>query len=304
MPAKVILNPYSNRWNAQKRWPEAIAALRAAGVDFELAVTERPGHATELAEAAVRAGFSPILVAGGDGTIGEVINGLARAQGDGQWGPLGIIPLGTANDLVCNLKLPLDLPSAARVIAAGKTRSMDVISVNGKYFDNNSAIGLEPFVSAIQVRIKWIEGVLRYLAAALLGIFANPHWQAHLEWDGGQFDGPVSLVTVGNGAVTGGLFYMAPHADPFDGKLTFVNAYRATSLGLLQLLPQAMKPEGKWVESKGIHEIHATWLKIRLDRPSPAHADGELFPAEVTELEYRVHPGRVQMLLPKREFLK
>jgi len=298
MPAKVILNPYSNRWNAKKRWPEAIAALRAAGVEFELAVTEYHGHATELAEAAVRAGFSPILVAGGDGTLGEVINGLARAQGDGPWGPLGIIPLGTANDLACNLKLPLDLPSAAKVIAAGKTRLMDVNSVNGKYFDNNSAIGLEPFVTSIQVRITWMRGVLRYLTAAVLGILSNPRWQAHMEWDDGQYDGPISLVSVGNCAVTGGLFYMAPHANPFDGKLTFMLGYRSTSLGLFRLLPETMKPEGKFVTLPGIREVHATWLKIKLDRPTPAHADGELFPAEVSELEYRVHPGKIQMLMP------
>jgi diacylglycerol kinase (ATP) len=298
MPAKVILNPYANRWNAKKRWPAAIAALRAAGVSFELAVTEGPGHAAELAEAAVRAGFSPIIVAGGDGTLGEVINGLARAQGIGPWGPLGIIPLGTANDLAINLKLPLDLPSAAKVIAAGNTRPMDVLSVNGRYFDNNSAIGLEPFVTKIQMRITWIKGILRYLTAALIGIFANPHWQAQIEWDEGRYTGPISLVSVGNGAVTGGLFYMAPHASPFDGKMTFIYGYRASALGLLRLLPETMKPEGAWVNSKGVREINATWLKIKLDRPSPAHSDGELFKDEVTEVEYRVHPGQVQVLLP------
>jgi YegS/Rv2252/BmrU family lipid kinase len=298
MLAKVILNPYANRWNAKKSWPQAIAALRAAGIDFELAVTEHRGHAVELAETAIQAGFSPIIVAGGDGLLGEVVNGLARAQGDGLWGPVGILPLGTANDLAHNLNLPLDLPSAARVIAAGKTRPMVVISVNGKYFDNNSAIGLEPLVTSIQVRMTRVQGVVRYLTAAMLGILSNPHWQAHLEWDDGQYDGPISLVTVGNGAVTGGLFYMTPHADPFDGKLTFVVGYRATSLGLLRLLPATMRPEGQWVTSKDVREIHATWLKIRLDRPSPLHADGELFPGKATDIEYRVHPGRIQMLMP------
>src|SRR5512137_212209 len=104
MTAKIILNPYSNRWNAQKRWPEADAALKAAGVDFELVVSEHPRHVTELAEQAARQGFSPIVAAGGDGTIGETVNGLARAARDDKslLGPFGVLPLGSANDLVDN----------------------------------------------------------------------------------------------------------------------------------------------------------------------------------------------------------
>ena len=197
MTAKVILNPYSNRWNAKKRWPEAEAALRAAGVDFELVVSERPHHVIELAEQAAREGFSPIIAAGGDGTIGEVVNGLARAakSANDPLGPFGIIPLGSANDLVDNLKLPRNLGEAARVIAAGKTRLMDVGSVNGLYFANNSAIGLEPYITLIQQRITWIKGMFRYLAATVRGILDKPLWMGKVEWDDGQYDGPISLVT-------------------------------------------------------------------------------------------------------------
>ena len=144
MTAKVILNPYSNRWNAKARWPEAEAALKTAGVDFEMVISEGPGGIAELAEQAARQGFSPIIAAGGDGTIGEAVNGLAHAAQSEKdlLGPLGILPLGSANDLVDNLGLPTDLTEAARVIAAGKTRLMDLGYVNGFYFANNSAIGL------------------------------------------------------------------------------------------------------------------------------------------------------------------
>ena len=79
MTAKVILNPYSNRWNSQKRWPEAESALKAAGVDFDLADLAKKGQIVELAEQAVREKCSPIIVAGGDGSIGDAANGLMRA---------------------------------------------------------------------------------------------------------------------------------------------------------------------------------------------------------------------------------
>jgi diacylglycerol kinase (ATP) len=301
MTAKVILNPYSNRWNAQARWPQAEAALKAAGVDFELVISERPRHIVELAEQAARAGFSPIIAAGGDGTIGETVNGLARAAGSDREpvGPFGILPLGSANDLVDNLGLPRDLNEAASVIAAGKTRAMDLGYVNGFYFANNSAIGLEPYITLVQQRITWIKGMIRYLVAAVRGIMDNPQWTAKIEWDDGVYEGPVLLATVGNGPRTGGVFYMAPHADPFDGKLTFVYGYRKTRGQIFKLLPLTMKPgEGSYVEKEGIWERQATWVKIHVEGPAPAHTDGEIFSTGIQDLEYRIFPGRLKILIP------
>ena len=300
MTAKVILNPYSNRWKAKARWPEAEAALKAAGVDFELVISERPGHIIELAEQAARQGFSPIIAAGGDGTIGEVVNGLAHAAKSEKdlLGPLGILPLGTANDLTYNLSLPTDLQSAAQIIKTGNTQRMDIGKVNDLYFANNSAAGLEPYVTTKQIRITGISGILRYLVAAVWAIMDRPKWVANIKWDDGEYNGPVSLVTIGNGSRSGGVFYMIPHADPFDGKLTFVYGYRPTRLAMLATLPRAMKPDaGSYVEMDGIFEQKATWIKIHFETPSPAHTDGELFSNAIQDLEYRIYPGRLQILM-------
>lgn len=295
MTAKVIFNPSSNRWKAKESWADAESALRSAGIDFEVSSTEGKYHGTELTVAAVKAGYSPIIAVGGDGTIGEVINGLYVAQGDMTLGPLGILPLGTANDLVHNIKLPMDLEMAAKVIAGKKTRNMDLIKLNGMVFGNNSGIGLEPYVTTIEKKMKHFKGLFRYLTAALLGIKDNPHWNVTMEWDGGEYAGPASLVSVGNGAVTGGLFYMAPHADPFDGKLTFLMGYRGTRWGALVLLPKLMNPEGNVVHEKDVMEIHASRLKIHLDRPAPAHMDGELFPEWMQDFEYEILPSKIQI---------
>ncbi len=302
MTAKVILNPYSNRWNAKARWPQAEAALQAAGVDFSLAVSEYSHHVVALAEQAAREGFSPLIAAGGDGTIGEVVNGMARAakSNETDLGPLGVIPLGTANDLVCNLGLPLDLEAAARVIASGQTRQLDVCRVNGLCFVNNSAIGLEPYVTLVQQRITWISGILRYLVAAVRAIMAYPKWMAKIEWDGGQYEGPLSLLTVGNSPRTGGVFYMTPHADPYDGKLAFVYGFGRSRGRLFALLPSAMKPgAGNYVEAPEIHEETATRIKVHLETPTPAHVDGEIFSESIQDLEYGIQPGRLKVLMPE-----
>lgn len=300
MIAKVVLNPYSNRWNSQSRWPEAEAALKAAGVEFELAVSQHKGQVVELAEEAARAGFSPIIAAGGDGTISETVHGLVRAAKSDKdlVGPLGIIPLGTANDFMFNAELSADLQAAAQVIAAGKIRSIDIGNLNGRPFINNSAVGLEPTVSIKHERIQWIKGMARYLVAAVLAIMDKPEWTGEVKWDDGEYKGPLTLVTIGNGRRTGG-FFMTPHADLTDGKLTLAFGYRGTRLGMFQALPRAFKEdEGSYIEMEGMHELDSTKVSIHLDQPSPAHTDGELFPDFVQDFDYSIQPGRLQLLVP------
>lgn len=300
MTAIVILNPYSNRWNSQKRWPDAEAALRAAGIDFELVVSESKGQIVELAAQAARDKCSPIIVAGGDGSLGDAVNGLAKAatSESEMLGPFGIMPLGSANDLVYVLGLPVDLNEAARVIARGKTRPMDLGVLNGRYFVNNSAAGLEPYVTIKHEKIHIIKGMARYLVGAVQAIMDKPEWQGSITWDGGEYTGPLSLVSIGNGRRTGG-FFMTPHADPFDGKLTLAFGHRATRLGMFQALPRAFNEDkGSYVEMDGMREVHATRISIHLDKTSPAHTDGELLPEWIKDFEYAIQPKRINMIVP------
>jgi diacylglycerol kinase (ATP) len=300
MTAKVILNPYSNRWISQKRWPEAEAALKAAGVEYDLVRSEKKGQIVELAEQAVLEKFSPIIVAGGDGTIGDAANGLMQAarSTNGELPPLGIMPTGSANDLVYALGLPTDLNEAAKVISAGKTKAMDLGKLNDRYFINNSAAGVEPYVTIKHEKIHWIKGMARYLVAAVQAIMDQPEWQGSVTWDGGEYNGKFSLISIGNGRRTGG-FFMTPHADPFDGKLTLAYGYRGTRLGLFQALPRAFNEDkGSYVEMEGMHEVHATRISIHLDKPSPAHTDGELLPTWIQDFEYEILPKCLNILLP------
>lgn len=298
MKAKVIMNPYAGRWKALENRASLEGALQAAGVDYELTLSERPGHAQELAAQAVSLGLGPILAAGGDGTLSEVVNGMMEAAKGHPANPFGVLPLGTANDLADNLKIPKDLTRAARVIAAGKTRLIDVIKVNDRYFVNNAGLGLEPFVSIIQSQMTWLRGNLRYIVATLRAISRNPRWHMHLEWDGETYEGPITMISVGNCARTGGVFYTVPHADPFDGKLTFIHGFLPTRLKILRALPMILNPaEGNITEHPAVHEIHATWLKVRASSPTPAHADGEVFSRGIQELDYQVLPGRLPVIM-------
>ncbi|HET6821031.1 MAG TPA: diacylglycerol kinase family protein [Anaerolineales bacterium] len=299
MTAKVILNPYSNRWNSQKRWSEVKSALEAAGIDFHLAISEKKGQIIDLAEHAVLERFSPIIVAGGDGSVGDAANGLMRAAFSRQMAvpPLGIMPTGSANDVAFVLGLPTDLQKAAKVIAAGKTKVMDLGRLNDRYFVNNSAAGLEPYVTIKHEKIQWIKGIARYLVAAVQAIMDKPEWHGSVKWDDGEYTGMLSLISIGNGRRTGG-FFMTPHADPFDGKLTLALGYRGTRLGLFQALPRAFNEDkGSYVEMEGMREVHATRISIHLDKPSPAHTDGELFSQWIQDFEYEILPGCLSVIV-------
>jgi diacylglycerol kinase (ATP) len=287
----------SNRWNSQKRWPQVESALKNAGIDFDLAVSEYPKHAQALAVTAARAGFDPILAAGGDGTLGDVLNGVMET---GLSPTLGVLPVGTGNDFAHGVKIPKAINDFAQVIAKGKTEKMDVGLLNGqRYFINNCGLGLESYIGKFQENISWIKGAPRYMVAAVRGILDHPSWRAEIQWEGGSFSGNISLISVGNGIRSGGMFYMTPHAKPNDGKLTMVYGYRETSAQMLALLPYAMNAEkNTYVEKEGIYEVDTSWVKIKLNRPSPWHTDGELSPEDIDAFDFTILPARINIIVP------
>jgi diacylglycerol kinase (ATP) len=272
------------------------ASLAKAGVAFEVVETERPLQALELASQAWQQGFRPIIAAGGDGLISEVVNGLHRANPEGPIGPLAVMPLGTANDLATNLSLPTDLDEAARAISQGHCRRIDVGRVGDWLFDNNSAIGLEPVVTLFNIEMVRLKGTLRYLVAALRAIGQGRSWQGRLSWPGGGYEGPITLVSVGNGAITGGMFRMAPAADPADGKLTFVHAYAASRLKMLRLLPQTIS--GDYTVDPAVHQYHTTRLEIEVDPGTPLQVDGEIRGTDLSRVSYSILPAHLDLIHP------
>ncbi len=296
--AKIIVNPYAGRWKAKAAIPEIERACERIGLDYELVQTEEPNHGIELAREAALAGFAPIVSAGGDGSISEVLNGLVQAAGDGVAGPLGIIPLGSADDLADMLGLEKQVEAACRVIQAGYTRRIDVGCVNGRYFDNNSAIGLEPMVNVTQEKIGWIKGTLRYVVSAVYAILTFKPWRVQMTWNGGTYEGTMTLVSMGNSPRTGGVFWMTPHAELDDGYLDMVFGRGLGRLHLLRLLPQTFN--GRHIHHAAVRYVRGvTRLTIDCDRPTPVQADGELFERSTTHIEYSILPGKLQVIVPK-----
>ncbi len=182
------------------------------------------------------------------------------------------------------------------MIKQGRTRRIDLGKVNGWVFANNSAVGLEPIVSKYNIQMTWSRGIIRYLLAALRAIWGKSVWEARIEWDSGSYEGPMSLVSIGNGAVTGGLFRMAPGALLDDGELTFVHGYAPTRRRMLQLLPRAIS--GEYVHDPAIHQHHTTRLRIETDPSTPLQTDGEIRTDAGTLFEYEVMPSCLEIYAP------
>jgi diacylglycerol kinase (ATP) len=292
---KLILNSGGGRLNGQAKIALVEKALQTTGLDYQLEATGSPFNGPELAYQAALEGWPVVVAAGGDGTINAVVNGLMRAAGQRETPALGILPLGTANDLADMLRLPRDITAACRRIAENKTRLIDVGVVNGYYFVNNSAVGLEPVVTMEHERMRHIQGNIRYLAAAVKAIAGAKSWNMRLTWDTGMYEGPITLVSVGNSPRTGGSFYMTPRAQLDDGILDFVYAFGMSRWQMLKLLPQTLK--GKHIDHPLVAYVQTKSLSITALPATPIQADGEIIDEAATEINYHILPQKLRVLV-------
>jgi len=304
MRVKVILNPYANRWGAKAQADATAAAFQAVGVECDLDITETAGQGTPLAEAAAREGFDAVVAAGGDGTINEVVNGVIRAADDGPTCPFGIIPLGTANDFNLMAGLPGTIEESVRVIVAGHTRSIDAGQVTARtaseepvvrFFINNSAAAMEPMVTIENIKMTWLSGEIRYIAALLRALAKLKPWSMKLTWDGGGYEGPTYLLSVCNSPRTGG-FMMAPGAEIDDGLLDMVFAPQLPKKTVIAILLKLMK--GEHIHHPAVTFRRITAIELTSVPGTPLHSDGELFAEAADWVSYRVLPGKVTLLSP------
>lgn len=299
MKIKIIHNPYSNRWNSNKRWPEVARLLAEKGLVCDVAHSTDAKSLYQLAAEAAMEGYEVIVAAGGDGTIGTVVNAAAHTLPVEKLPIFGLLPLGTGNDLGYALGVPTDIAAAIQVIVAGKTRQIDLGKVNDIYFINNCGLGIEPYVTVIQNGITWIKGVARYLVAAVVAIMHKPVWDGEMTCPDGGYNGPITLAYVGNGPRTGGMFFMGLNSVIDDGKLTLVYGYKPNRRSMFALLPKTLLTgKNNYVTDPAIHEIFTEQLSIKFNQPSPMHTDGEVAPEYVTEAKFSIQKGVIRFLTP------
>ncbi|MCC6235162.1 MAG: diacylglycerol kinase family lipid kinase [Verrucomicrobiales bacterium] len=293
----VIFNPSARGGRAR-----ALAAwLRSVGAGMELRPTTGPGVASELAREAVREGYEIIGAAGGDGTIYEVLNGIADEPGGFERSRLGIIPLGTANVLAHELHLPADPRAALEILRRGRARTVDCATAEftddsgGRrtaHFAVVAGAGLDArAVHSVNLRLKKRVGKLAYIAAALGAAFRHRDC-VRCRIGGVVFEG--RAVLAGNGRLYAGAIPVFNDGS-LDSGLLHVRGVRELSVSLLLHCAQAYVT-GRWYPGRQLASDRVTTLELESDQPTPLQLDGEW----VGWLPARLHirPRSMQVIVP------
>lgn len=274
---------------------EAQVALQEAGIRFEPWPTERPGHATELAQAAVAAGRRLVIAAGGDGTVGEVAQALAGTDT-----VLGVMPLGSVMNVARTLCIPRDLGEAARVITCAQVLAMDLGRVGDTYFLEAAGVGLDAglFGYFEQLDSRGMRtGILRAVWRFLRNL-GTP--RLSIEVDGSRRQVRASMVSVANGPFVGAAYAIAPEARIDDGLLDVV-VFRGVTIPRLLVHLVAIVGGRRLQPPPGSETLRGRSVRIetRRRRPLPVHADGTA--VGTTPVRFEVAPAALHVLIGRPE---
>jgi diacylglycerol kinase (ATP) len=292
MKTCIITNP--NAGSAEQG--EALREAVAGRSDMIIRETRRPREARELAAEVLRSGYELIVAAGGDGTINEVVNGLAA---DFAQATLGIIPLGTGNDLARTLALPDDPLEALALLTEGPVRPIDLIKIESTdamvYGINVAAGGFSGQVDEVLTdELKETWGPLAYLIGAVSVFPDLAGYETTIAWEDSPFERVEALnVIVANGRTVAGGFRVAPTANPEDGLLDVVVVRYGSVVDLVGVAARLLA--GNYLNSEQV--LHRRARRVRItSRPGMwFNIDGELLTKE--PITFTVQPQALRVVV-------
>jgi diacylglycerol kinase (ATP) len=294
MYARIIANVHSGGGHTfydHHQLKKAIARLETRGWKVELCPTEGPGSGRRLAKEAIAAGADVVVSAGGDGTLNEVLQGLAGSQV-----ALGVFPMGTINVWAREMGIPLNLIGAADVLLTGERRRVDLGMANERYFLLFAGIGADGVItSMIEHRFLKRLGVLSYLIAGTAVGLGPLDFHLRLKVNGRAFRTRASLILIGNTRLYAGFARITHQAVCDDGRLDMCIIRRQGVLGRGRVLLNALRrhyPLGARVSNEQIESV-----TIEADAPVPIEVDGE--PAGTLPVTFRVAPQMLTVIVPR-----
>ncbi|MGH2418032.1 MAG: diacylglycerol/lipid kinase family protein [Candidatus Limnocylindria bacterium] len=292
----VIVNPAAGGGTPARAMPWLRERL-GTRPEARIEVTARPGDAEALAADADRVGHDRVIAIGGDGTVQEVVNGLLAASAPAE---LGIVPLGSGNDLARSLGLPAELASAWRVAIGSETRAIDVARArNGdgteRWFASAGGIGFDAQVAAAMIaRGGWQAGRAGYLFTTLAELRRFSNRRVRLTIDGISSEHDVLLVAIANGAYYGGGMRIAPDARPDDGFLDVCVVGDISRITAIRQLPNLYR--GTHVRHAQVSMHRGRSIEVDGDGATRVHLDGEPFGS--LPLRVSLVPGALRVATP------
>jgi len=301
MRAMLIVNPSSGPWDVRRELPAVLNHLEDHGWRATLHQTSQPGEATEIARRAADGNVDAVFVVGGDGTINEVVNGLAESPV-----AMGVLPGGTGNVWAKELGLPtrsalrwLPLRDSIRSLVPGNTRRIDLGRANGRYFLQWTGLGLDAEVTyAMEPRSRTQRrlGVLGYIVAGFATVSTMVGIRSRIWIDGRLTYRRCILIVVSNSPLYGGMVRLSSDTRLDDGQLDisvfsgsgFISVMR-TFFGVITGL-HSRDPRHTSFQGRQI--------RIETDKPMAVHVDGDPFGS--TPLDCQVVPRALTIILPKQ----
>ena len=287
----VIANEISGSGAGAKALERVRTLLEEKGIEYRADVTAGPRDATRLADEAIRRGDNEIVCLGGDGTIYEIVNGIA-----GRPAVLYFVPCGTGNDFVKVLNLPKDPVEALEAQLNGKPKMIDVGQVNDSYFLNVSGSGFDAEVLKQATRFKKLgKGLLPYFLGVLAALRHFKPLTVERTENGETVKQDVTIFSIGNGRFIGGGMKAVPHAEADDGLFDVIFIDKVGKLKILKLLGKFIG--GKHTELAIAKEWRTKEITVRCPEGMTVNIDGEL--VDMTEAHYKVLAGALEIRLPE-----
>ncbi|MFA5327708.1 MAG: diacylglycerol kinase family protein [Prolixibacteraceae bacterium] len=281
----LILNPHAGSGRGKKDQAQILGLLKKNGFSFELGVSEFPKHAIQLTSKAIDAGYRNLVVAGGDGTLNEVVNGIfSQTVCNPEEIIVGMIPVGTGNDWIKTFGIPNHYIEAIKILTHGHTMSQDIGRISygengtGKtcYFANMAGFGFDAMVAEKTNRLKdqGKKGILLYLQALASSFLNYQTCKTRIEIDGHEIDEMIFSASIGIGKYNGGGMMQAPDAVPDNGMFQVTIIRKIGIFGILRNL--AGLYSGEFVKDHRVSTHPARHISISSAKNISGEADGEI----------------------------
>lgn len=295
MSAVVIINPVAGGRRrglpVDRRVRLVQSALARHGAEGRVVLTERPGHAPELARQAVEDGAATVVAWGGDGTINEVASRLV-----GTPAALGIVRAGSGNGLARELKIPAAPEAALDIALAGRDRRIDVGEIEGRPFLNVAGIGFDAAMAAAFNGLGGERrGAGRYALRVLQEAFGYRACRYTIDVDGLRVETDALVVAIANLPQYGSNAVIAPRAMPDDGLFDVVVVEDRGTLARIGLAPRLF--DRSLDRAAGVSTFKGTRVSVAGSSPLAFHVDGEPH-AGGASISARIHPAALRVKVP------
>jgi diacylglycerol kinase (ATP) len=270
--ARVIYNPSAGRELVKKKLPYILERLEQAGYEASCHATTGAGDATRAAEQAVNREFDLVVAAGGDGTIYEVVNGLAEKRNRPK---LGIIPAGTTNDFARALEIPRSIEEACDIFSNGNETAIDIGKVNKQYFINIAGGGtMTELTYEVPSKLKTMLGQLAYYIKGIEKLVFLKPTQMHIQSREMTIDEEIMIFLVANSHSIGGQEKLLPNADLRDGYFDVLVVKKTSLAEFIRLATLALR--GEHLKDPRVIHFQSSELKITSKSKVQVNLDGEL----------------------------